>query len=111
MKVVLKLNQDQLIAVSSLLVKLYDLNFNEVDKAQKVAVSVGLRLADAFDKKRKTNLKKSDLFDQKKQIKFTLDYYEAWALKNLCVELFSWIDTDFKKFCVQKVIEKLDPKV
>lgn len=111
MKVTIKLNHYQLIAVSSLLIKLYDLNFNEVEKSKKVAISVGLKLADTFDKKRKTILKKADLFEAKKLIKFTFDYYEAWALKNICVELFGWIDTEFKKFCVQKVIDKLDAKV
>ncbi|WBX78331.1 hypothetical protein PG911_08735 [Tenacibaculum ovolyticum] len=108
MKKKLNLKINELISLRKITNKLYDLNFSLLEKEEKVAVSIGLILADKFDKKYKTIQKKLDLFEAKKPIKFTLDFYEAWALKKLCIELYGIGDTDFEKLGIQNVINKLD---
>lgn len=109
MKVKFKLSIDQLIALSKLLLKLYDFELTQLEQQQKVAFSIGLRLSDKFDKKRKDIQKKASLFDVKKKISFTLDYYEAWALKQMCIELISWSENNYQKLAIQQIINKLDP--
>lgn len=108
MKVKLSLKLEELIAVQKITQGLYELNFLELDKNEKIAVSIGLNLADSFDKKLKTIRKKLDLFESKKLIKFTFDFYEAWALKKLCIELYGMGDTDYSKLAIQNIINKLD---
>ncbi|WP_271406963.1 hypothetical protein [Tenacibaculum soleae] len=108
MKVKLNLNINELIALYKITDKLYDLNFMLLESEEKVAVSIGLILADKFDKKYKTIQKKLDLFEAKKPIKFTLDFYEAWALKKICIQLILITESALEKISIQKVISKLD---
>lgn len=109
MKIKFKLSIDQLIALNKLLLKLYEFDLTLLKQQQKVVFSIGLRLSDKFDKKRKDIQKKSSLFDTKKKISFTLDYYEAWSLKGICVELITLSETDYQKLSIQQIINKLDP--
>ncbi|WP_272151426.1 hypothetical protein [Tenacibaculum aiptasiae] len=108
MKVKINLKLDELIAIHKITQKLYDLDFKRFDKNEKIAASVGLNLADKFDKKFKTIKKKLDLFESRKTIKFTFDFYEAWALKKLCIELYGMGETEYSKLGIQNVINKLD---
>ncbi len=108
MKVKLNIKLDELVAIQKITQKLYDLDFSAFDKNEKIAVSIGLILADKFDKKLKTIKKKFDLFEVKKPIKFTFDFYEAWALKQLCIELYGMGESDYSKLGIQNVINKLD---
>ncbi len=108
MKVKVKLSNDELMAANKLLQKLYDLQFQQFQSNQKVFISIGLELADKFDKKYKSTIKSASLFNQKTKIGFTLKYYEAWALNSICIELFSWSENDFQKRQLQNIINKLD---
>ncbi|WP_299134610.1 hypothetical protein [uncultured Tenacibaculum sp.] len=108
MKVKLSIKINELISLQKITQKLYDLDFSVFDTNEKVAVSIGLHLADKFDKKLKTIRKKLDLFEADKPIRFTFDFYEAWALKKLCIELYGFGDNEFTKLGIQNVINKLD---
>lgn len=108
MKTKLKFTNDELIAANKLLQKLYDLPFNQFESTQKIFVSIGLDLADKFDKKCKSIIKKANLFEQEKKHDTTLKFHEAWALKNICVELFSWSENEYQKTQLQNIINKLD---
>ncbi len=108
MKIKLKFTNDELIAANTLLQKLYDLPFNQFESPQKIFVSIGVDLADKFDKKTKSIIKKSSLFTQKKKYDTTLKYHEAWALKNICIELFSWSENEYQKLQLENIISKLD---
>ena len=110
MKIEIKLNNDALIAVSKMLQKIYNLPVS-VDKVENVYKSIGYNLADAFDKKVKAKVRKSDLFDQKKLTKFSFPFHEAWALHKLLIELKPYGETEFASHQIQTVIDKLDPKI
>ncbi|MCD8405859.1 hypothetical protein G1J88_10260 [Tenacibaculum dicentrarchi] len=107
MKIQLFLKFHQLIALHKLTSKLYDLDFLTLESQEKVAVSIGLILADKFDKKIKT-IQKKLFFDTTKDIKFTFDFFEAWALKEICIQLIGTSDSNFNKVNIQVVINKLD---
>ncbi|MFL0063718.1 hypothetical protein [Tenacibaculum maritimum] len=108
MKIQLFLKLHQLAALHELTNKLYDLDFLTLESQEKVAVSIGLILADKFDKKIKTIQKKLNFFDPNKDIKFTFDFFEAWALKKICIQLIGTSDSDFNKLNIQVIINKLD---
>ncbi|PKH51890.1 hypothetical protein CXF68_14875 [Tenacibaculum sp. Bg11-29] len=108
MKIKLSIKINELISLHKITSKLYDLNFSLLEKEEKIAVSIGLILADKFDKKYKTIQKKLDLFEAKKPISFTLDFHEAWALKKLCFELYGIGENHFEKLGIQNVLNKLD---
>lgn len=110
MKVELKINNDALMAVSQLIQKIYNLSVS-VNHIENVYISIGYDLADLFDNKVKTKIKKADLFDQKKLIKFTFKYHEAWALHEILRNLKPFADSSFKKHQIQTVIDKLNPKL
>lgn len=80
MKIELKLSKDELTLFNNLLQQAYARRFESVH-LYNVVHSISLDLADSFDKKFKTRLKKVNLFDGKKKTKITLKYHEAWALK------------------------------
>ena len=110
MKKELKLNNDALIAVNKILQKIYELPVS-VDKIENVYKSIGYDLADAFDKKVKTKIKKADLFDQKKLVKFNFPFHEAWALHRILIELLPHAENKFSANQIQNIINKLDQKI
>ncbi|AUS06459.1 hypothetical protein [Pseudotamlana carrageenivorans] len=110
MKIELKLNNDALMAVNKLLQRTYELPVS-VNKVENVYKSIGFDLADTFDKKVKTKIKKADLFDQKKLVKFTLKFHEVWALHRILIDLMPLCDNKFLANHVQNVINKLDQKL
>jgi hypothetical protein len=110
MKIELRINNDTLLAVHKIIQKVYELPVS-VDKIENVYKTIGYDLADTFDKKVKTKIKKSDLFDQKKLTKFTFKFYEAWALHRILIELLPYAGNKFLANQIQNVINKLDQKL
>ena len=110
MKIEIKINNDALIAVNSILQNVYDVSVS-VSTIENVYISIGYDLADMFDTKLKRKIKKADLFDQKKLINFTFKFYQAWALHRLLIALKPFADSAFKKQQIQIVIDKLDVKL
>jgi hypothetical protein len=80
MKIEIKLSKDELTLFRNLFQDVYTRNFQSV-AFYNVMHSISLDLADTFDTKFKTLIKKANLFDAKKKIKFSFKYHEAWALK------------------------------
>lgn len=77
----------------------------------KLAYSICLELAEKFQKKVKTQLKKANLFDTTKQVKISLKYYEAWALYQY---LQNWVlnQSNYRdELRVQNVINTLNQKL
>lgn len=110
MKVEIKITNDALMAVNSLLQGLYDMPVS-VNPLQNVYASIGYDLADMFDSKLKSKIKKADLFDHKKPVKFTFKFHEAWALIRILIDLKPYSDSAFKQQQIQTVIDKLDAKL
>lgn len=110
MKIELRINNDALMAVNELLKKIYDLPIS-VDPIENVYRGIGFDLSDMFDKKARSKVKKANLFDQKKLIKFTLKFQEGWALHKLLINLKPYGENEFIRHQIQTVIDKLDPKV
>lgn len=80
MKIEVQLKKEELTLFRNLFQKAYGRTFMQV-AVYNVIHSISLDLADTFDKKFKTIIKKSNLFDARKKSKFTFKYHEAWALK------------------------------
>jgi len=110
MKIDIKINNDELIATNNLLQKCYQ-DTDCLTLEAKVFKSIGLQLADMFEKKCKKKIKDGDLFDQKKQIKIGLKFYEAWALKEIIRNFIHLSETTFQHHQIQRVINKLDKKI
>ena len=60
---------------------------------------------------RMIKIKKADLFDQKKQIKFNLKFHEAWALHKILIDLTPLADNKFLANHIQSTINKIDQKI
>lgn len=110
MKVELKINFDTLLAVSSLVNKIYELPAT-FDERTNVYFSIGCDVADRFDSKTKGQLKKQNLFDHKKLHKITLKFHEAWALQAILMDLISTVTSPYQKGLIQKVINIIDQKI
>lgn len=110
MKIEIKITNDALIAISQLIQQVYNVSVS-VNYIENVYISIGYDLADMLDKKLKTKIKKADLFDQKKQIKFTFKYHQAWALHQILINLKPLADSTFKQHQTQTVIDKLNAKL
>lgn len=109
MKVELNFSLDTLMAVNKQLQKMYELPVSTV-KRENVYKSIGFDLADKFDKKCKTLIKKTSLFDQKKRFKMSLKFHEAWALQEILMELVSDVNNSYQKALIEKTIHNLDQK-
>lgn len=110
MKIELKMNNDTLVSIHRLLENLYMLNLSVITQ-ENVYKSIGFDLAEKFEKKLKTRIKNATLFDAKKKIKISLKTHEAWALKEIAVNLITTIDAPFQQNQLQKLINTLDQKL
>lgn len=111
MKVEIHLNIDSLVAVKESLNKLYEMEI-PTDKRGRVYCSIGLELADKFESKVKTEIKKGiSLFNTKKKYKIGLKYHEAWALEGCLIELIGSLNNEYKKQLVQFTINQLNQKL
>ena len=81
------------------------------DERTNVYFSIGCDIADKFDSKTKAQLKKQSLFDHSKLHKITLKFHEAWALKNILLELITTVSNPYQKGLIQKVINIIDQKI
>lgn len=95
MKIELHLSLDMIIAANNLLKGVYDLPLTPC-KQENVYKSIGFDLADTFEKKCKTQIKKANLFEKKK-IKLSLKYHEAWALEAIINDLRQHVHNDYQK--------------
>lgn len=109
MKIELKMNNDTLMAIAKMLQGVYTMPVS-MDRREKVYRSISYDLADKFDAKYRTKIKKSDLFDQKKLTKFSLKFHEAFALQQILMDLIQEVDNDLNRTLAQKVINALDQK-
>ncbi|WP_306353689.1 hypothetical protein [Flavobacterium sp. '19STA2R22 D10 B1'] len=110
MKVELTLTNDSILAVNELLSHVYNMEKSN-DKQENVYRSIGFELADKFDSKAKELIKKSSLFNVKKKYKFSLKYYEAWALEIILKELFSYTNNHYTRLQVNLIIDRLNQKL
>lgn len=109
MKVEIKFSNDTLMAINAQLQEIYNLPVSTI-KRENVYKSIGVDLADKFDKKCKTLIKKASLFDQKKRFKMSLKFHEAWALQEILMELVSQVKNEYQKTLIEKTINTLDQK-
>jgi|GEM_PF-2751326 len=111
MNVELKLNNDTIMAVNSLLKLVYDIKDVSQEKDMKIVLSIIYEVSDMFDKKVKSQIKKATLFDNKKLTKITLKFYQAWALHQTLEFLIRYCDNTFKQTLIQSMINRLDQKL
>ncbi|SEC44882.1 hypothetical protein SAMN04489761_3022 [Tenacibaculum sp. MAR_2009_124] len=111
MKVKIKFSVEQIVAINKLLNELYTLSFNNYNTMQKVQISIGVKLSDTFEKKKRGLYKKLDLLNanEKKSMEFL--YHEAWALKELLINEIGILDNAFHKIQAQNAIDLLDEKI
>lgn len=108
MNIELKFSVAEVITISVLLDKYYEVPFNGLTVESKLEFSIGYVLSDIFQKKKRSLLKKQDLFNESKKIKITLKYHEAWGLKKILLDHGYLLNNHFQKTNVQGVINKLD---
>ena len=111
MKVELNITSDTLFAINDLLDKIYQLPVS-LDKRENVYKSIGYDVADKISTRAKTQIKKANLF-QNKKIKFTIKYHEAWALEEILKDLLSFFtpDNDYHQNLIQNLINQLNQKL
>ena len=109
MKIELKFSTDAVVCLNQQLQNVYSLTVSN-DKRENVYKSIGYDLADKFDKKCKTLIKKASLFDVKKRHKMSLKFHEAWALQEILSELVDDITNSYQKTLIEKIIHTLDQK-
>jgi hypothetical protein len=83
-------------AVNSLLQLVYDHPLG-ANKQENVLKSIGYDVADSFQKKVNTRIKKANLLDDRKKVKITFKYHEAWALELI---IRSLVNTSTYYHCV-----------
>ena len=110
MKLEIYITNDGLIAVDLVLQQMYNPNL-PLTEMQKVYKSIGFDLAEIFEKKRKSQIKKASLFTQKKKVKVSLKYYQAWALKALLLDMIEFLESPYQKACVQDSYQPTRSKV
>lgn len=110
MKIEIKLSNDALLAINHLLKWLYDSEPSQ-DKKEKVFKSIGYDVADKFDAKAKSLVKKASLFDDKNKPKLTLKFHEAWALEQILIDLKPHNPNDYQRNLIQKTINDLNQKL
>lgn len=111
MKIQTKISNDTLIALDKCLAQVY--NITTSPGLSKVWISIGMELADTFNKKVRTLQKQSNIFDVKKKHSVSMKYHEAWALRELLVVLLEYVkkDNDLHYVLLQKVFSELDQKL
>jgi len=110
MKIDIKINIDTLITIHKLLQLVYDLP-HSVNKTENIYKSIGKDLAELFDKKHKSKVEKSDLFDMKKLMKIKLKFHEAWALQEILLNLKPQLETEYQHALILKQINYLNKKI
>ncbi len=108
MKIELHLSPDTLIAANELLKDIYYLPVS-MDKRENVYKSIGFDLADKFDAKAKSQIKKANLFEKKK-IKLTLKYHEAWALEAVIQDLLETVTNEYRKALLLNLANSINQK-
>lgn len=107
MKVELKLSADALLACSKLLQGVYDTKRIQSQTAN-MMLSIAFDLADKFDAKSKTILRKQGLFDTKKTHKMTLKFHESRALEAVIRAMQVTINNEYQLNLLIKVADKLN---
>lgn len=108
MKVSIKIKPDAIIALHRSVQKIYDMP-PPVKREERVYRSIGLDLADVFEKKFKSVIKNQTLFDNKAQ-KITIKFHEAVALLHILPHFLQEAPNPFIKAQLQNVINELDQK-
>lgn len=109
MKIELKISINALMAANKILKEIYNLPVS-MDKRENVYKSIGFDLADKFDSKCKAQIKKANLFEKKK-VKVTLKYHEAWALEAIIQDLLDTVTNDYQKSLLTSLTHSLNQKL
>ena len=109
MKIVIHISLDTLMAANEILKEIYNLPVS-LDKRENVYKSIGFDLADKFDGKCKTQIKKANLFENKK-IKISLMYHEAWALEEIIQDLSDIVKNDYRKALLLNLTNIINQKI
>lgn len=110
MKIELKLDNDSIIHVTELIKNVYTTD-QALGKENKMLKSIAYDLADKFEGKYKTLIKKQCLFSNKNKTKVTLKWHEAWALETLLHYLMDLAPSSFAKIKLNQVISQLNQKL
>lgn len=110
MKLKYSFSVEQIISISSLLNKLYQVNFNSLSTQEKLEMSIGVDLSDLFEKKKRTLQKNLDLLTAHKKTVITLKFHEAWGLKNILIHHIGESESVFQQQTLQASIHLLDSK-
>ncbi|WP_299124235.1 hypothetical protein [uncultured Tenacibaculum sp.] len=108
MKVKFNFSVDQVLAINALLNKVSKLNFNALNTDEKIEYSIAISLSDTFESKKRTLQKNNNLFDIHKKVKMTLNYHEAWGLRNIFINRIGLLENEFQKFNIQSSISLID---
>jgi hypothetical protein len=107
-KLTQKFSIDQIFAIDALLIKSFNGNFNQLNEQQKVVVSIGKELATKFHtRKHNIEIRLGELKGNEK-FQFTLVYFQAWALKTICINNIGIMSESHSKMMIQSVINQLD---
>lgn len=95
MKITLHLDQDTVVLLNSMLSNVYALGtWHSQEKEARLLWSIAFDLADKFNSKFKTQLKKQNLFEVHQKTKISLKYHEAWALEGITLHWLTDIVLD-----------------
>lgn len=111
MKIELKLSTDELVCINNQLLQSYGRRYDSVEIYNVIHSIIVQDLADRFDSKMKSIIKKVNLFEAKKKTKISLKYYEAWALKAYLTASIASVDNDYQRTLLQKQINNLDQQL
>lgn len=110
MKIEINLSNDELVCINNQMQESYARRYGGVE-VYDVIHSIAQDLADKFDTKTKSRIKKANIFDARKKTKITLKYHEAWALKAYLAASLPRINNDYQYNLLQKQINHLDQKM
>lgn len=96
-------------AINSVLKGVYELPVSNVER-ENIYKSIGFDLADKFDSKCKSQVRKASLFDSKKKNKITLKFHEAWALHQILMDTLDYVNNAYQKTLISKVIHFLNER-
>ncbi len=110
MKVTFEFTEDQVIIINSLLKLPYQINFNSLTTTEdKIEYSICYELSDKFELKTRNIQKRNK--SNKKKIKITIKYYQAWAMKNFLIKEVNFLENHHKVITIENSIRILDKKV
>ena len=109
MKIEFKTSNDCLMAINKILQEIYKLPVS-LDTRENVYKSIGFDLADKFDAKYKSQIKKANLFENKK-IKVSLKYHEAWALEAIIRDWSDNLNNDYQKSLLSNLTDIINQKL